>query len=150
MAEERVEVAREFEGISLGMISGGPSEAAESWVRAWQIATRTIEAARGDIVSPLALNVVFHVPGQFLTPEFTGLRTGRFSKKDLTLMVQVAMPDVPAPPNAVPLLYDLVADAIDLAEEFALRRKAISTPLNELREILATARTLIGSAQSDS
>jgi hypothetical protein len=133
-------MAREFEGISLGLITGGQNDEAKSWVQPWQEASASISEARGAAISPLALNVVFHVPGNILAPDYSGLRTGRFTRKDATLMVQVAMHGDGAPTDAVSRLYDLVAEAIELAEEFAIRRKVTSEPLTELRNILTRAR----------
>ncbi len=40
-----------------------------------------------------SLDIVFHVPGSLLKPEYTGLRTGRFSRKQRLLQVQVAVPE---------------------------------------------------------
>lgn len=39
-----------------------------------------------------SLDVVFHVPGSILDPEHSGIRTGRFSKKERMLMLQIAVP----------------------------------------------------------
>jgi hypothetical protein len=41
-----------------------------------------------------SVDVVFHVPGSILKPEHTGLRTGRFSRKECILQVQIAVPEL--------------------------------------------------------
>jgi hypothetical protein len=39
-----------------------------------------------------SLDIVFHVHGSVLSPEHVGVRTGRFSKKERMLMLQIAVP----------------------------------------------------------
>lgn len=39
-----------------------------------------------------SLDVVFHVPGSVIKPDYQGLRTGKFSRKERMLMVQVSVP----------------------------------------------------------
>jgi len=38
------------------------------------------------------LDIVFHVPGSIIKPEFSGERTGKFSRRERLLMVQIAVP----------------------------------------------------------
>lgn len=45
-----------------------------------------------EIASEGGLDIVYHVPGSILQPEFEGLRTGKFSNKEKMLMVQIAVP----------------------------------------------------------
>jgi hypothetical protein len=99
-----------------------------------------VATSRAGQESPLALNVVFHVPGDLWKPEFAGMRTGRLSRRQHLLMVQVAIPDVPVPPRAIIYLLSLVADAIDLAEDYGKSKKVISEPLDALRQIVDDAR----------
>ena len=46
-------------------------------------------ASSGDFGS---LDIVFHVAGSILKPEHSGVRTGRFSKRERLLQIQVAVP----------------------------------------------------------
>src|SRR5206468_2226779 len=45
------------------------------------------------------LNVVFHFPGSVLKAEHTGLRVGRFSRKEQGLLIQAAVPETIAASN---------------------------------------------------
>lgn len=83
--------------------------------------------------SPLNVNIVFHVDGRLAPNEFSGVRTGRFSKKNSHLMVQAAVPSSAAEDRTATLLR-LLADAIDEAEAFA-RKKKIASELTEIRTI---------------
>jgi hypothetical protein len=97
---------------------------------------RRVKELRTDMVSPLAVNVVFQVPGRFLTPEFEGIRSGTFSRKERRLMVQVALPlDVSATPDAD--LRTFVRDAVELAENFAQQEAMIVGRLVDLRDLVA-------------
>jgi hypothetical protein len=68
------------------------------------------------------VNVVFHVPGHILGVDFQGVRTGRFSKKDSWLMVQVALPEEP-PEDVDAYLKLTLVEAIDEAERWSRKRK---------------------------
>jgi hypothetical protein len=37
------------------------------------------------------INLVYHVPGSICKPDYVGMRTGRFSRKERCLMVQIAV-----------------------------------------------------------
>jgi hypothetical protein len=51
------------------------------------------------------LDVVFHVAGSLLEPEFDGVRTGRFSRRRRMLQVQIAVPkEVVAAEDPYPIL----------------------------------------------
>jgi hypothetical protein len=92
---------------------------------------------RLGLSSRLNLNVVFHVPGEVVAPDYEGIRAGRFSKSDGLLMVQVALPDAP-PPDADQCLLALTRDAIDLADEWARARG--------LRDDFSAARSILDAA----
>ncbi|WP_146184913.1 hypothetical protein [Agromyces badenianii] len=86
------------------------------------------------VESPLALNVVFHVDGKLAANEFTGVRTGHFSKKDSHLMVQAAVPSGPVE-NRQAVLLSLLRDAVAEAETFA-KKRGIAESLDEIRAII--------------
>jgi hypothetical protein len=48
---------------------------------------------RAEYDSPLSLQIVFQIPGELIQPDFTGVRTGRFSRRERRLVIQVAVPD---------------------------------------------------------
>jgi hypothetical protein len=91
-------------------------------------------AIRGDVKSPLSVNVVYQIPGQFLDPEFEGVRTGRFSRKEALLLVQAALPRKVAPDPLSPVRH-LLNEAIAAAEEFAQQEGMIDGELTELRKL---------------
>ena len=77
--------------------------------------SRDLSGQAGQLESDFRINVEFHVPGNILSPEFQGVRTGTFRKADRHLMVQVVVPnDPPADPYAYCL--HAIGDAVDAAQ----------------------------------
>jgi Ankyrin repeats (3 copies) len=74
----------------IGEVIGGPELDRSPIVTA----LRRVFVARGeeDAVEGTRLDVVFHVPGSVLKPDFAGVRTGSLSRKTQMLQVQVAVP----------------------------------------------------------
>jgi hypothetical protein len=128
-----VESGESVPALSIGMILGNTPE---SWP--WKSELRPLSIAirqrAAGVISPLAVNVVFIVPGDSLPDEFDGLRTGTYSRSKGILMVQVALNRSAGPPSEE-TVRRLLSDAVDLAEEFARRRK-IAPSLPELRAIV--------------
>lgn len=83
--------------LSLGAIFGGVKPPIEDWRGVWRHTSQLLSRLRVGHQSPLSLNVIFHFPGEVLTPEFTGLRTARYFRREKTLMIHVAMPEGPRP-----------------------------------------------------
>jgi hypothetical protein len=77
--------------LAIGAVAGGPG-ANRGWADAVKALGRRVIEVREGVTSPLAVNVVYQIPGRFLEPEFAGVRTGRFSRKEARLLVQVALP----------------------------------------------------------
>jgi hypothetical protein len=123
--------------LSLGSIVGGSTLANKPWDNAIRDLTIRIREARRGIEAPLNLNVVFHIPGNMLKPEFKGVRTGSFSKSMALLMVQVALPEAP-PSNPKGYLKDVIHEAIDEAERWAVKRRVVAD-LSKQRDILERA-----------
>ena len=62
------------------------------------------------------LDLVFHVPGSILKPPFAGMRTGKFSRKERLLQIQIAVPEAQLDaPSLRQYLVDSVRSAIHLA-----------------------------------
>lgn len=123
------------EVLSIGSVVGGSTSTNRRWREAIGELTHAVADARADIASPLNVNVVFQVPGNVVQPDFEGARTGRYSKADRLLLVQVALPDeVPDDPDGY--LREALTDAIGEAEEWA-RRRSIAPDLGALRELAA-------------
>lgn len=103
--------------------------------------TRRIAALQAGVVTPLNVNVVYHVPGEILAPDYEGVRTGRFSRRDSLLMVQAAVPSSAEDKDAV--LRALLLQAIDEAERWA-KRKGLANDLGQLRRIAEDATAPAG------
>jgi hypothetical protein len=84
---------------------------------------------REGVESPVSVNVVYQIPGQFLQPDFEGVRSGRFSRKEGRLLVQVALPATPTG-DAYEEARARLTQAISLAEQFAYQEGL--TPTEEL------------------
>lgn len=69
------------------------------------------------ITSEGSLDIVYHVPGSMVQPEFEGLRTAKFSKKEKTLMVQIAVPTLfENKQDLTKFLVEALREAIQLAK----------------------------------
>ncbi|HVF75524.1 MAG TPA: hypothetical protein VM938_10790 [Acidimicrobiales bacterium] len=127
-----------MEALSIGAVSGVVSN--KAWTTAIDNAMRRVAEVRDSYSSPFNVNVVFHVPaGRDFTPEFEGIRSGRFSRKERTLMVQVAIPEGAPEGEPDQEVRRLLLGAIDLAEDFARMEALISEGdrLDGLRAIVA-------------
>lgn len=120
--------------LSIGTLVGGWSPYTSAWEKALQHLTHRVMSARAGVASPLNVNVIFQVPGNNITPDFEGVRTGHFSKKKMWLIVQAALPEAP-PEDVDAHLCDRLLAAIEETEEWA-RRKGITERLSELRGIV--------------
>lgn len=123
------------EVLSIGSVVGGSTLSNRRWRDAIGELTRAVADVRADVSSPLNVNVVFHVAGNVIRPNFEGARTGRYSKADRLLLVQVALPDG-VPDDPAGYLRAALMQAIREAEEWA-RRRSIASGLDALRELAA-------------
>lgn len=67
-----------------------------------------------------SLDIVFQVPGSVFTPEFEGVRTGRLSRREKIMQVQIAVPRsvIYAPADEIlAFVYSSLRKAIQLASE---------------------------------
>lgn len=120
--------------LAIGFVAGGPGSSRE-WIEALKSLGRQVMESRIGVESPLAVNVVFQVPGQFLQPDFQGVRSGQFSRKERRLIVQVALPPEPEG-DAVREARDWLGRAVAAAEDYAyqegMTQSAEILPLREL------------------
>ncbi|MDQ4502022.1 hypothetical protein [Sinomonas sp. ASV322] len=96
--------------------------------------TREIAVKREGVISDINVNVEFHVPGNHLVPEFEGVRTGVFRKKDALLKVQAALPP-DSPENPRPALIGVLLAALDAVDAWALVKKR-TVDTRELRALV--------------
>jgi len=115
------------EVLSIGIIEGGSTPANRPWRVALTELTRRVVDARKGVETPLNVNVVFHVPGNILKPDFNGPRTGSFAKEQRLLMVQVALPEE-VPDDPVAYVEAATHGAIDEAARWAERRRVDADP----------------------
>ena len=128
-------MAEPAQALSIGAVIGGSTPQNARWERGIISLTRRVNAARGDVTTPLNVNVVFHVPGDIIQPDYVGVRTGSFRQRDSLLMVQVAVP-AEEPPDVDGALLSFVADAIAEAEHWG-RRRRMATDLQPLRALIS-------------
>jgi hypothetical protein len=103
---------------------------------------RHVKSLRQGVQSPLNVNVVFQVPGEVVSVDFSGVRTGRYSPKDRLLLVQAAVPSDESTSDTRPVLLSLIQAAIEEAEAFAQRRAIADEPLEALRSLAAQVREM--------
>lgn len=80
-----------------------------------------------------SLDIVFHVPGSIDGPDYAGVRTGRFSKKERMLQIQVSVPReiVAAEEPAIEaFLLQALTEAIEIARP-VFSRASIPYPEQE-------------------
>lgn len=78
-----------------------------------------------------SLDVVFHIPGSIVKPEYHGLRTAKFSSKEKMLMVQVSVPpDVVMSDEAEAFVIQSLKEAIRIARP-RFERAGIPYPEDE-------------------
>lgn len=104
--------------LSIGTVLGDSDTDSQSWKRGINALSKRVAEARQGVESPLAVNVVFHVDGKLAPNEFSGVRTGRFSKAKRHLMVQPAVPSGSVIDRRA-VLAALLMEALDEAEAFA-------------------------------
>lgn len=128
--------SKEVPPLSIGVSVGGTGVEARRWGEAAMKLARRVSAVRDGIDSPLSVNVVYHVPGEVVPVDFSGIRTGTFLKEENLLMVQVALPaECPSDPETV--LCEQLFRAVAVAEEFAQRQRLVGEEgLQGLRSIL--------------
>jgi hypothetical protein len=122
------------EPLSIGAVIGGHTQRTRAWSAALGELTLDIAEARTGVTSALNVNVVFHVPGDILKPDYSGVRTGSFSRKLSLLMVQVALPEEP-PADIRAALRMHTLEALAEAERWA-KKKGIADDLETLKGLV--------------
>ncbi len=113
---------------------GGPSEKNERWDGPIHKLTGEITATAERVSSPLRVQVHFQISGRIWQPDFEGVKTGGYSRKENCLTVQIALGEEP-PSNADQALFEYLETSVDLAEKWFVGRN-LGTDLRELRAIV--------------
>jgi hypothetical protein len=124
--------------ISIGVIEGGWTPSMPAWRAALKELTEDLAQRRLGITTPLRVNVIYQVRGNLVQPDFEGVRTGYYGKRQNCLIVQAAVPE-DAPEDPYALLWKLLIQAVHAAEEWAKRRKLASS-LSDLDELVTNLR----------
>lgn len=108
--------------LSVGVIVGGFTAQSKVWRQALMRLSQGVSGLRDQLESDFNINVEFQIPGDIISPDFQGVRTGAYRKADRLLKIQVAVP--PDPPDD-PYAYGVQAirDAVDTAEAWSVRRR---------------------------
>lgn len=124
--------------ITVGAVYGGPEHRDSRVCAIISAVGLAATEARGpfEFGTAPAVNVVYYVPGSLDRPDWTGLRDGRFSRKEQMLMVQVALPEKVvggegALDFAIEALYGANAIAFDVFDE-----KGMQYPLREAEALV--------------
>jgi hypothetical protein len=108
--------------LSVGVIVGGLTAQSKVWREALTRLSRDLSGVAGQFESDFRINVEFQIPGNIISPDFQGVRTGAFRKADRHLKIQVAVPnDPPADPYAYGV--HAIGNAVDAAEVWSVRRR---------------------------
>ena len=123
--------------LSIGAVTDVSPEINAWWAEIRHLALAVPEIRQGMPDRPLNVNVVFHVEGGLVQPEFRGVRSGSYSKRTRHLMIQVAVEhDVTADKRQT--VVDLFRAALTEAEQYA-KRKRIADDLSYLWDIAERA-----------
>ena len=121
--------------LSIGAVSDLSPEINAWWAEIRRLALAVQEVRQGmpEPDHPLNVNVVFHIEGGLVQPDFRGVRSGSYSKRTKHLMIQAAIEhDVTVDKRQK--VVDLFKESIREAEKYA-RKKRIADDLPYLWSI---------------
>jgi hypothetical protein len=130
--------------IAIGAVYGEPEQKGSAIDQAISAAMRAAAKLRApwEIGHIPGVNVVFSVPGRLTSPDWEGLRDGKFSRKQQFLMIQVA---VPREMVSSVETEDFIVESLHKANALALKvfhKKGIEFPL-------AQAHALVGRIENE-
>jgi len=99
--------------ITIGAIIGGPESA--FFDRVLCEFMRHCESEGHLSGEPVRVNIVYHLPGSIMPPDFVGVRPAKFSRKDKKLMVQAAVESQMASVRNRDEVLDYIVDVADEA-----------------------------------
>ncbi len=71
----------------------------------------------------LRVDLTFDIPGPYTSPDYDGIRTGSFFRKDHLLVVQVSVPAGIAAADISSYLMNTLSQTVEPVQDFAKRRK---------------------------
>ncbi len=91
-------------------------------------AVRQLLNARDEFLAPpewhdLRVDLTFDIPGPFSGPDYHGMRTGSFFRKDGVLVVQAAVPAGLTPGGIPGYLMATLREMVELAKGYVRRRR---------------------------
>lgn len=102
--------------------------------------TRVLDEASDVPSSEGTVDVVYHVPGSLVRPDYEGVRTGRWDKRDQMLQVQVAVPESMRSDDdeLAEFLKRTLLEAVEAAEQH-LAKKAPGLSLERAKAVATEA-----------
>lgn len=123
--------------ISIGAVVGGPE--CDFFRSHLSRLSRFCSENRNDGSDSGETNIVYHLPGSVIKPDYTGLRTAKFSKKEKTLMIQVGVEEewIASTDDRTVLqyIYETADEALGIARG-ELARRGIDYELDADRRFL--------------
>jgi hypothetical protein len=130
--------------ISIGAIIGGPESAFFDKVLCEFM--RHCESEGHLSGEPVKVNIVYHLPGSIMPPDFIGVRPAKFSRTDKKLMVQAAVENEMASVRSRDEVLDYIIDVADEAIGVAKTKfdsAKIEYDIEKDREFLNAFRDLV-------
>jgi len=120
--------------LDISVVAGG-TIGTRAWMESIRAIVRRLVSIRSEYSTPLSLQVVFQIPGAVLRPDFSGVRTGTFSRRERRLVVQVAVPEQ-LQGDRQAWVIGMLKEAVSQAEEFAVMEALADTELSNLRKLI--------------
>ena len=132
--------------ISIGGVFRGPELESSPFAKAHRATARALKGLRGPLTlgsAPL-VNAVFVVPGSQGEPDFDGLEYGDYSKKDKSIVVQIAVPrDAVTGAHSAAFIVEGLRGANAMAFEF-FRQKGEEFHLREAEAMVTAIAERLG------
>jgi len=76
----------------------------------------------------LRINIVFHVPGPIVQPDYTGIHATKLDKKTATVLIVAAVPDTLKFDMVSRYVADVLREGRQRAIEYAAKRSVLASP----------------------
>ncbi len=135
----------------VGGVLGGPETRTSPVLLALRKASQAAAKYEEEASSGGSVDLVFHIPGSIVRLDYSGLRTGRFSRKERMLMVQVAVPkEMVFAENPDGFVYSAMREAIHIAAPRFQKAKIAFSVEQHLALVDAIVKDCIGAGSVDS